>query len=50
MENPPCPGDLGHSPMSGACSLAVTAQGLLQQPQAVLTGLHREGEKLVTQA
>lgn len=28
--------------MSGTCSLAVTAQSLLQQPQAVLTGLQRE--------
>lgn len=55
MENPPPPPprpcDLGHSPLSGTCSLAVTAQGLLQQPQAVLTGLQREsGERSVTQA
>lgn len=42
MENPPRPGDLGRSPLSGTCSLAVTAQSLLQQPQAVLTGLQRE--------
>lgn len=43
----PSPHDMGHSPVRGACGLAVTAQSLLQEPQTVLTGL-RKGQKLVT--
>lgn len=35
--------------MGGTCGLVVTAQSLLQKPQAVLPGLHKGG-KLVTQA
>lgn len=35
----PIPEILGHSPISGTCSLMVTAQSLLQKPQAVLSGL-----------
>lgn len=45
----PGPHDLGHSPICGAYGLAVTAQSLLQKPQAVLAGL-QWGEKSVTQA
>ena len=41
--------DLRHSPISGPCDLAITAQSLFQKPQAVLTGLHR-GRNFVTQA
>lgn len=42
LESPPQLPGLGHSPVRGACSLAVTAQSLLQEPQAVLPGLHQE--------